>query len=507
MNNKTSGLTARVKQWIPIGLIVLLATGLRFYQLSTESLWVDEMFSIRAAENFNPLSTRPVYFALLGFWMQFGTSDAWLRTLAVLFGIGAVLLTYLLGRRVAKESIALISALIMAIAPLAIWHSQEIRMYSLSTFLTLGGTLALTYALEKPRYSSIAWWAVARLFALLTTPLNMLLLLPDTIIFGWKYRQQRRWLIVFGIGLLFIAIFWFPSAWKLATVSGPAFMEGHVAKKPKPDLTEVITTLTAFIAFWPLSPIKSSPISLSYYLLFTLMLVGLLSISVYIAWKHRNRAPQLLWLLAWAFLPSASILVISYIKSPIWGDRYLLFVSPYIFILLAAGFKQVWQWQRNIGVVLAIVYLLAVGGGLGHYYTTLDRNDWHGVEEVIRSNEKPGDVIVYYAPWPDNDESLTRYYQGDTPFYHIDRSPKIETWGNRSVEKELSKVLPIKSRLWLLCWLLCDEEDMAVMQRTFVGEDFKVEIHKTFQSPITKPIEVFLLTPSSETSQEISPEG
>jgi len=179
----------------------------------------------------------------------------------------------------------------------------------------------------------------------------------------------------------------------------------------------------------------------------------------------------------------------------------LLFVSPYIFILLAAGFEQVRQWQRQLGVVLAIVYLLAVGGGLGHYYTTLDRNDWHGVEEVIRSNEKPGDVIVYYAPWPDNDESLTRYYQGETPFYHIDRSPKNDTWGSTSTEQELTEVLPVESRLWLLCWLLCDEENMAVMQRNFVGENFKVEIHKIFQSPITKPIEVFLLTPSSETSQ------
>ena len=65
----------QLSQWLSISLILIFATGLRLYQLGLESLWVDEMFSIRGAEKLNQ-SVRPLYFLLLRVWMLLGTSDA-----------------------------------------------------------------------------------------------------------------------------------------------------------------------------------------------------------------------------------------------------------------------------------------------------------------------------------------------------------------------------------------------------------------------------------------------
>jgi Predicted membrane protein len=141
----------KIRSWLPISLILLLATILYLYQLGTETLWNDEYYSIRDAEDFNILhpGTRPLYFILLQFWMNFGKSDAWLRGLSVIFGIGNVFLTYKIGRRTGGEPIGIISAFLLTLSPRVIFHAQEVRMYSMSTFLSLVGTLILIEILEN----------------------------------------------------------------------------------------------------------------------------------------------------------------------------------------------------------------------------------------------------------------------------------------------------------------------------------------------------------------------
>lgn len=150
---RNSKKTARLQQWLPIALVLLLAATLRFYQLGTESLWIDEIYSIRDARSLptNLLNnTRPLYYLLLGVWMQFGSSEAWLRGLGVIFGVGSVFLIYLLGFRLSGKATGLVAALLLSLSPLAINHSQEVRMYMLSVCLGLGGTLALSHGLERP---------------------------------------------------------------------------------------------------------------------------------------------------------------------------------------------------------------------------------------------------------------------------------------------------------------------------------------------------------------------
>lgn len=48
---------------IPIGLILLLGAGLRFYQLTAESVWMDEILSIQDAQEFQ--LTLPYFLILL----------------------------------------------------------------------------------------------------------------------------------------------------------------------------------------------------------------------------------------------------------------------------------------------------------------------------------------------------------------------------------------------------------------------------------------------------------
>lgn len=389
--------------WQPIGLILFLATGLYLYQLGTESLWIDEFLSIHKNEtgaNLPPGNLeRPFYFLILYAWMQLSTSITWLRGLSVIFGLLSIFLIYLLGRKLAGEKIGLISALLLTLSPLFINHAQEVRMYTLIPCLSLAGTLGLAHALEKPTARALNGWTLMRLLTLFTTPLTVLLFVPDVIIICQRFYRQRRHLIACGIRLLFIVSAWLPSV--AAVHQASTEMQGENAHYIKPNLIFIVGQITHLTAFWPLKHLLGSGISakvvmakleqkpvlnwfwqdiignnalsMVYYMAYTLMLIALVAIAV----GSRATNPKILWLKLWALLPVALILVMSYTFSPIWKARYLLLASPYWLILLAVGFIQLWRWRSRFALTVAAIYGIAVMGGLGHYYTTLYRT-FHG---------------------------------------------------------------------------------------------------------------------------------
>ena len=498
---KYSSTPAINRRWrlIPIASILCLAAILYFYQLGTESLWIDEIYSVSDAQNFNPTSSRPLYFLLLGWWMQFGTGDTWLRVLAVLFGLGSIGLTYLLGRRLVGETTGLIAAFVLTLSPLFINHAQEVRMYTLSTFLGLGGTLALTYALEHLRAFSLCVWAIARVLAILTTPLNVVLLLPDIVVFGVQFRHRRRAWLALGGGLLLIGILWLPVAFHLATSAGPAYMSGWAEARSKPDFADVLIhpfrTFTVFSDNFKLEPLKSffSPALIYFYHFYSAILLGLLAIAL---WSCRSA--RLLWVAAWALLPTAAILFISYASNTIWLPRYLLMVVPYLLILLAAGFLRVWQGQRRVALVIASVYLIAVSGGLLHYYTTSDREDWRSVGQTITAVEQPGDAIAVSSTNSRPLLAITHYYHGTAP---------VELLGDFSIvrreqrEQELAERLhqtlsTSDSRLWLVVKLGNSDNRQQITQivQHEAGQSFSVQ---TYES-IEQPVNLFLIAPRQD---------
>ncbi len=468
-------------QWLPITLILLLATSLYFYQIGTESFWIDELYSVHDAKAItsNLNSTRPVYFLLLHFWMIFGSSDIWLRSLSVLLSLGGIFLIYVLGCRVADKPTGLLAALLMTLSPIFINHAQEVRMYALSNFLGLAGTLALVALMEKFTPVSLIGWSSARILAFLTAQLNILLLLPDCCLLMWKLRRQRRlWLTLGGV-FLFLAIVSLPWTWNMVNASLAYFDEWGTSQN-RPGLTQILSRLTIYTAYWPLQSLNSG-VSMHFYKLYTVMLLGLLSFGLLIRW----RSSKLLWIATWTFLPTAAVLIFSWLVQPIWLPRYLLFVAPYLLILLSAGFIQVWRSQRKLAFILAFIYLVAVGGGLEHYYTKVYREDWRGVAQLISANEEPGDVIALDLHFRRSQIALTHYYNGSSPIYVLENG-------------EFSQLPKPQSRLWLVH---LDPSDKVGEFETVVRNEFEVEKHQTFKNEIgwELSINVFLATPKPTT--------
>ena len=510
----------QLSQWLPISLILIFATGLRLYQLGLESLWVDEMFSIRGAEKLNQ-SVRPLYFLILRVWMLLGTSDAWLRGIAVLFGIGSVFLIYRLGYRLASKPVGLLAALLMTLSPLFINHSQEIRFYTLSTFLCLAGTLILSYLLEYPSKILMGWWVVVRALATLTTPLNILMIIPDITIFIWRFRKERRWLLTLGKGLIIFGCFSIVPV-LILTFGGvfSKFMNGGSSNYPKPDIGKIISILPRFSASWGLKELITSVnllhqdidnstlqnilnlnnitnlSQLLFYGLYTIVIIVLLIIALRNDKEQKiYSSEKLIWVATWGFLPAAGILLISYLFSTIWIPRYLLFIAPYLFILIAVGIVKVWHRWRSLAIFMIVTYIVTVSSGLFNYYMNLERPNFKEAAQIISMNEKPGDVVIAHVPEKFHKYSLARYYQGTKKIYNIDRPKLPQTIDRAFINQKLDSLPPITGSLWLSCWKFCDkQEEINLMFETLMGKDFNIEKQNIFGDPQSPNIKVFKVT-------------
>jgi 4-amino-4-deoxy-L-arabinose transferase-like glycosyltransferase len=137
--------------WV-LGLVAL-AIGSRLPGLGA-SFYGDEAFSLlRDSNAWIPASQdrfRPLYFSLLFGWKQLGFhGEAGLRSLSLLFGVLQVPVAYALARRLGGKYMGILFALLVAVDPILIEFSEELRMYSLVPLIALLQAWALVEVVAR----------------------------------------------------------------------------------------------------------------------------------------------------------------------------------------------------------------------------------------------------------------------------------------------------------------------------------------------------------------------
>ena len=181
------------------GLLAAAAVAARF--VTRSPLWLDEALSVHvAALPFGDIADAlrhdghpPLYYWLLHGWMQLvGDGDVAVRALSGLFGVAALPLMWLAGRRVAGTAGAWGALLLLAWSPYAVRYSTETRMYSLLTLLVLCGYLLIRRAVDERRVGPPALAGVAAVSAalLLTQYWSIFLAASTVLVLAWWGRQR-----------------------------------------------------------------------------------------------------------------------------------------------------------------------------------------------------------------------------------------------------------------------------------------------------------------------------
>ena len=150
--------------WILFGLIIILSLGLRL-TLINFPLWYDEGCSIAASVNSFPTGINdylwnydfqhtPLYFYILHFIMQiFGDSVVILRISSLIVSMALLPITYIVTEKLASKKVALFAMLLMGVNTFQVLYSIEIRMYPYVILLAL---LSFNYLIDYDRKGNVA---------------------------------------------------------------------------------------------------------------------------------------------------------------------------------------------------------------------------------------------------------------------------------------------------------------------------------------------------------------
>ena len=142
----------QARKWAQLFLTVVLtfilglAAYLRLAGLGAESLWLDEGYTVAFTglpfgKMMAYIATRdvhpPLYYILIKIWRNLGDSEVLLRLPSAVFGVAAVAYIWSMVEEHWGAAAASASSLLLATSEMAIYYSQEARMYSLLFLLTV----------------------------------------------------------------------------------------------------------------------------------------------------------------------------------------------------------------------------------------------------------------------------------------------------------------------------------------------------------------------------------
>ena len=385
----TSSTRISVLYWTLLVAVLAIAALLRSLHLGDKSFWMDEgvSFAINRLSwiDFLKISWRrelnmAPYYLLLRGWMKFGTGEAFLRSLSVLFSVAAVAVIYLLGRRLFGLRAGLLAALLAAVHAFLVRYAQEARSYSLVIFLVSLSCLLFVRNLESRERTWTAYIVITALaiyghfFALLVVLSQWisLQLLPRPL----HSQPWRAWKIT-AIAILPLIVF-------IATRGA-----GPIAWISRPNSSSLHSFLVAFTG-------NGGDVLLAAYMILTAAAVIILVIR-----RAELRIHRHLWgmafVLSWLLVPILVTLVFS-LARPVFLPRYLVICVPALVLLAAAVLVRLSsRWLQAAAVLLLAWFSLQ---GVRSYYRAdfdIAREDWRDATHYVLSQALPGDGVVFHA--------------------------------------------------------------------------------------------------------------
>jgi Dolichyl-phosphate-mannose-protein mannosyltransferase len=350
-------------RWADLALVVVLAgAALRIWQWAANwPLWLDEqMLSVnlrdrglaRLAGQLANNQSAPLGWL----WLQrlvvdlFGTGERTLRVVPLLFGIGTLVVGWLVGRRYlgAVGTVALVGFL--AVNGSLVRYSTEVKQYSADAFFVLLLLGLAAWVVEQPtlRRATI-WWAVAAVAGWFS--MGSILAAPGfaLVLFGVAIRRRRWWPAVREValpGVLWLASFGAHYALSLRYATGSDYLAAFWDGLGYPPRSGPLA-----VARWVLrrpEALSADPLHLNAGLpggLWPKLVAALfwLLVAAGLVLAARRRPGYGLLLAA----PMASGLILAVLRVVPLAVRLAIWLVPVLFVAVAVALDAAARWLRS----------------------------------------------------------------------------------------------------------------------------------------------------------------
>ncbi|MFQ6015960.1 MAG: glycosyltransferase family 39 protein [Anaerolineae bacterium] len=472
-------------KWSSLIAVLGLGFGLRMLRLDFQPLWWDEGWSVyfaasdvltmveRTAEDIHP----PFYYAALHLWMAlFGPGSFAIRFFSVFVGTLTIPLLYIVGRHLFGSKVAILSALLLAIAPFHIFYSQEVRMYALVTLLGLASVYFMILLLGNGAARSspgsgqglFLWGGYVLSTSLVMYSQYYAVFLPlfqTLFVLGYSFAPTRfrqppyPFLLRWFVGQLALLLLYLP--WLIYAGSKlQAYVVGKVAHEAYQPLG-LMAFVSRHLAAFSLGHLATGQEALYW---FTVPLVALGILGAISAARTEKQSIQYgssdhsirsgigplsfgaILLLLYLLVPlmATYLLNLRFPFTPPRLERSLLFAVPAFYLLLARGLHALGRYKS---LYLATISLILTVSGLalsGFYIEErYQQEDYRSLVQKVQRLAQPTDVVVLVHPWQAG--YFRSYFRGELPQIYMTPSGQ---WGEE-VRAGLAAMLDDGRRLWL----------------------------------------------------------
>lgn len=405
-------------------LIILLGAILRIYDLGSESIWLDEAYTIEISKH-GPVEIikeilrdnenhPPLYYSIMHYWIKlFGDSAFSVRFPSVIFGVLSIIAVYKMAKLLFNKNTALLSALILATSVMLIELSQEARSYSLFALLSILSFYFFTKLLKQQSFWICALYIISSLLLLSSHYYAVFVLIAQNIFIFTNFLLSReykslslgRWVLL----QLILFVLYLPHLYLIAQAG--ATKEGLWLSAP--SLKEVPGAVLAYSGSWPLFVLFSI---FSVFAVFNLISVfRLKSLNGYIRSQYDKSGEtelpyiQKIYLLVlWISIPIIIPFLISVMITPMYQVRYAVCGAAAFFIIVAKGIESFGN-KRILAVLTGIVLIFSFLN-IREYYLKIHKHQWRETVAYLESAADAGELIMVS---PD--------YELRTGLYHLKR--------------------------------------------------------------------------------------
>ncbi|MBI2327780.1 glycosyltransferase family 39 protein [Candidatus Curtissbacteria bacterium] len=438
-----------------IWLILLTAFILRLVSIN-QSLWLDEAININNAASLDLKSLvlnyslgdfhPPLFHILLRGWiLLFGTSEIATRIPSVILGVFTVYLTYLIGQKLFERKTALIAATLMATAPLAIYYSQEARMYMLAAALASLSTYFFISLIKKENL--MLWFGfIISTALLLYTDYLPYLMIPVFIGYLFVNRQRikkstlRSFIPAFLLILILIApwLIILPKQLQVG-LSAAAASPAWAQVVGSPNLKSLAVTFVKFTI---------GRISTDNDLIYALLFAPVAAFIIFLFLLSLFRTSHLrsiLWY--WLFGPIFLAFIIAQFV-PIFAYFRFIFVLPAFYLIAASAINTI-NWVPSTRLFLIIFLVINLIATIIYFMNPkFQREDWRQATNFVHANASPKTIVLFESNFP------------AAPFDYYNKN-KVPSFGALSgfnaeyefVKQNLKKLTEDKDKIFLFQYL------------------------------------------------------
>src|SRR3989344_911860 len=360
-----------------IVLITILGLVMRLI-LANQSFWLDEGASLMFAklpvnQLFEAIKTDfhpPIFYGLLHYWLPLAGKSEWLIRLPfILLATLTIPALYLLAKEIfgSKSPVPILASLFLALNPLHIYYSQELRMYSLVTLLVV----LSWYFLLRRKYLLTGLLSFVGFFTFYGAIFNII---SQTVYLLLTKEKNKPKTFVF---LVLPALIGFACWWPVFSVQ---LSNGNYLQTALPGWQGLSGTLTLKSLF--LIPLKFILGRISFDPQRLYLLVGGFMVFIFFTlagYSGKNKKTLPVWI---AFMVPLIIGVLVSLKTPVLGYWRFLYILPFFILLLAAGVEVLPKVARTA----TIAWICGTFIFFNIFFWTniqFQREDWRGLSDFI----------------------------------------------------------------------------------------------------------------------------